>query len=142
MHLIPGVTHRCVHITDVQLVWGGQHTFGHQVTAADHKLSGTNINLFDRQWQQRQILLHMAAAPGEVLNRACQHGSAVQPTTQPAGFSINQSSQLRLAAQVSQKGINLFNDLFGTPNRAGREPFMNQSDALREVVRSRRHPAE
>ena len=58
----------------------------------------------------------------------------MQPTARPAGFRINQCSELRLAAKAVQQGINVFNNALGTANRAGREPLMHQSDALREVV--------
>ena len=32
MHGVPGITHECVHKTDVQLVRSWQQTLGHQVT--------------------------------------------------------------------------------------------------------------
>ena len=39
VHLVPGVTHRGVHVADMQLLWTGEHTLGHEVAAADHQLS-------------------------------------------------------------------------------------------------------
>ena len=141
VHLVPGVTHGCVHITDVQLVRRRQHTLGNQVAAADHQLSSTKIDLFDGKGQQRQVLLHMAAPPRQALNRAGEDGSSVQPTARPSRFGVDQGRHLRLAAEAAQKGINLLNNLFCSTDRTRREPLMNQSDALREVIRSRGHPS-
>ena len=141
MHLVPGVSHRGMHVADMQLLWAGEHTLGHKMAAADHKLRCTQIDLLDGEWQQRQILLHMAAAPWQVLNRAGQDGSALQPTARPTGFRVNEGGQLRFAAEVSQEGINLFNNLLCTSNRAGREPLVHQGDALGEVIRGGGHPA-
>ena len=36
VHLIPGVAHRGVDVTHVELIRSCQHSLGHEVTAADH----------------------------------------------------------------------------------------------------------
>ncbi len=140
VHLVQGVTHGCVHITDVQLVRRRQHTLGNQEAAADHYLSSTKIDLLDNKGQQRQILLHMAAPPRQALNRAGEDGSSVHQNAQLSRFGVDQGRHLRLAAEAAQKGINFLNNLFCSTDRTRREPLMNKSDALREVIRSRRHP--
>ena len=83
MHLIPGVTHGGVHITEVQLIRCRQHALGHQVAAADHQLRIPQIDLLDRQGQQRQILLHVADAPRELLNRTGADAAPTQPAARP-----------------------------------------------------------
>ena len=69
MHLIPGVTHRRMHITDMELVGRREHPFAHKVTTADHQISIPKINLLDRHRKEWQILLHMAHSPRQILNR-------------------------------------------------------------------------
>ena len=83
MHLIPGVTHGGVHVAEMQLIRGRQHALGHQVAAADHQLRIPKIDLLDRQGQQRQILLHVADPPWELLNRTGADAAPAQPTARP-----------------------------------------------------------
>lgn len=64
MHLVPGVAGRGVHITDVQLVRARDHPFGHQMAAADHQGMAGQVELLDRQGQQRQVLLDVAHPQG------------------------------------------------------------------------------
>jgi len=102
VQLVPGVTHECVHITDVQLVRSHQHTLGYQVAAADHQLNSAKIDLFEGKGQQQQILLHKAAPPQQTLNRAGEDESSVQSTTRLSRFGVNQGRHLRLEAEAAQ----------------------------------------
>ena len=70
VHLIPGITHRGVHIAHMQLVRADEHPLCHQVAAAQHKGVAGQVELLDRHRQQRQVLLHVAGAPGKALNKA------------------------------------------------------------------------
>ena len=83
VHLIPGVAHRGVHIAQMQLIGRGENPLGHQVAAADHQLSITQVDLFDCHWQQRQVLLHMADTPGQLLDRAGSNLPAMKPAAWP-----------------------------------------------------------
>ena len=38
-----------MHVTDMQLLWTGEHTLGHEVAATDHQLNRSKIDLFDRK---------------------------------------------------------------------------------------------
>ena len=80
VHLIPGVTHRCVDVAEMQLIRSRQHPFGHQMTAADHQLGIPQVDLLDRQRKQRQVLLNVAGAPGQLLDRAGADVAPEQPT--------------------------------------------------------------
>jgi hypothetical protein len=51
VHLIPGVSHRRVHVAEMQLIRSRQHPFGHKMTAADHQLGITQVDLLNRQGQ-------------------------------------------------------------------------------------------
>jgi hypothetical protein len=117
----------------MELVGPCQHALRHQMAAADHQGVARQIQLLDRQGQQRQVLLHMAHPPGEALNEAGANRTSTQPAARPLTLSIHQSKQLRGFAQPLEEPIQLLDHLLAAPHRARREPLMHQRDPLRKV---------
>ena len=139
MHLIPGVTDRCVHITDMKLVRRGEHSFADEMTAADHQISIAKIDLLNGHGKEWQILLHMTHSPGQMLNRTGADRPARQPTASASAFTINKSRQNRLPIEVGQQAIQGLNHKLSTTRRSGGEPFMSESDAPGQRIGGRRH---
>ena len=131
MHLIPGVPHRGVDVTQVQLIRGREHPLRHEVAAADHQLGIREVDLFNREGKQRQVLLHMAHTPRQVLDRTGSYRTTLQPAFPTTGFPIHQSRQLSSDSLRLQTCINGLNNLLSSANRAGGEPFVDEGDAPR-----------
>ena len=128
VHLVPGITHGGVHITDMELVGTGQHPLGHQVAAAHHQGVGAQVELLDGEGQQGQVLLHMADTPGQGLDEAGLDRAASQPAPRPPTFAIHQGMELGLPQEL----IQFPHHQLGPPDRAGREPFVHQGRGARE----------
>ena len=134
VHLIPCVADRGVHIAQMQLLGRGKNPLGHKVAAADHQLSITKVDLFNRHWQQRQVLLHMADTPGQLLDEAGANLTVVKPAARPGRLTIHQRSQLRHDPLLSQQGINGLHHQFRAASGPWREPFVGQDDALGKIL--------
>ena len=130
MHLVPGVAHGGVHVAEMQLFGGGEHPLGHQVVAAEHQRVVGQIELLDRQRQQRQVLLHMADAPGQALDERGVDRAALQPAAGTAALAIHQRKQLHLSAPLGGEEIHLPHHQFGPAGGARGEPLVHQSQAL------------
>ena len=114
VHLIPGVAHGGVDITDMQLIRAGEHPLGHQMTAADHQLSGPKINLLNRHGQQRQVLLNVRDPKRQALNRAGENRASRHPTGRTPTFTVHQGGQLGTSPNLRQPLINGLHHQFGS----------------------------
>jgi len=103
------------------------------MAAADHQGVIVEVELLDRERQQRKVLLHMGDPPGECLDRASQDASPSPATVGPHTFSIHQCSQIRAASLCRQPSIDNIHNLLGASDGTRREPFMHQCNALRQI---------
>ena len=109
------------------------------MAAADHQLGIREVDLFNREGEQRQVLLHMAHTPREVLDRTGANRTTLQPAVLAAGLPINKGRQLRSNSLRLKKSINGLNNLLGPAHGARGKPFVNEGDAPRQTLRLQRH---
>ena len=80
----------------------------------------------------------MTTTKGQVLNRAGEDRSTIQPTTQSERFIVDQRNQMSFLAKIAQKKVNLFHNEFCTARETRGEPLMDQSNALRKLVQNKK----
>jgi hypothetical protein len=107
MHLVPGVANRGVDVAHMQLVWRGDDPFGHQVIAAQHQGVAGEIELFDRQRQQGQVLLNVTDPPGQPLDEAGGHRATLQPASRTLALPIHQGEQIRRSPLFAKEPVQL-----------------------------------
>ena len=128
VHLVPGVAHRGVHVAHMALIRAGEHALGHQMAAAHHQGVVGQVELLDRQGQQRQVLLHMTHPSRQLLDEAGADAAPLQPAAGMAAFAIHQGKQLGLTEQ----GIQLTHHQLGASHGPRREPLVHEGNRAGE----------
>ena len=93
---IPGVTNRRVHITDVQLIGPDDHAFGHGMAGRQNEVIGREVELFDSQRHERQIVPRIFARTRQLLNKGGVGSLTLQKTALSLGHKVHHGKDIGL----------------------------------------------
>ena len=86
------------------------------------------LRSFDGQRQQGQVVLHMAGAQGQTLDKTGSDGPSRQPRVQGVARPCHKGEKIRPMARRREKFVNLLHHQLGSPVGTGAEPFMDEGD--------------